>query len=272
MSGTWHVEDNVWAAYAAGGLDPVAVASVDAHVAGCAQCRGTARRYVPPPALEPVWTGISARVRRPELSWALRLLSRCRVQDDDLTLLGAAGGFSLPWAVAVGSALLTVVLAALVPSRQDLIFLLLSPLVPVLAVAAAFDATDPLRALTSATPYSKLRLVLLRTTATLAVAVPSTLAIGLGLPGLEAIAFAWLLPALALTLTALMAMTWLAPWPASAVVAAGWALAVWTADTAGTVGALSSSTTQLAMSTVAVLMSAALVLRSTTHRIAGGEG
>ena len=272
MASTWHVDESVWAAYAAGELDPVAEASVDAHVAGCAECRVGARALVPEPALEPVWAGISAAVRRPERPWVLRLLRRFGVEEDDLTLLGAADGFSMPWAVAVGSALVTVVLAAMVPSRQDLIFLMCGPLVPMLAVAAAFDATDPLRELTTATPYSKLRLVLLRTAATLAVALPATLAIGLGLPGLEPIAFAWLLPAFALTLTSLMAMTWLAPWPASAAVAGAWAVAVSTVNASGGVATLSSAVTQLTMLGVAVLMSGALVLRTSTHRIAGGEG
>ena len=39
---SWHLEQHTWDAYAAGRLDPVAEASVEAHVTGCAQCRDAA--------------------------------------------------------------------------------------------------------------------------------------------------------------------------------------------------------------------------------------
>ena len=44
---SWHVEQHTWEAYSMGHLDPVAEASVEAHVTGCAQCRDVGPRLTP---------------------------------------------------------------------------------------------------------------------------------------------------------------------------------------------------------------------------------
>jgi hypothetical protein len=268
----WHVDERLWQAYAAGRLDEIAEASIDAHVTGCPICRETARSMVQPVVTEALWQGIRDEVRRPELPRVLRWMQGLGWREDDLVLLAAAGGFYLPWALAVGAALVCVNITAMAPVSAEGTFLLLAPLIPVLAVVAAFDATDPLRLLATASPYSKLRLALLRTTTTLAVSFPATMAIGLGLPGLDALAFSWLLPSLALTSCALVLLTWWGPWTAAGAVAVAWSTVVIGTWSAAETSSLTGATVQLGFVLVALLMATALVLRTTTFKLLGGEG
>ena len=84
---TWHLDGVVWQAYAAGRLDPVAEASVDAHVVGCADCRAAARAYAPAGTAEDVWAGVRTTITAPPPSAAARLLARLGVRADDVVLL-----------------------------------------------------------------------------------------------------------------------------------------------------------------------------------------
>ena len=129
-------------------------------------------------------------------------MRRLGVAADDAVVVSAADSFLVPWAVAVGFAVAVRLrrrAGGSGPGQPDAAFLALAPLVPVLAVVASYDALDPLREVVAATPYSKLRLALLRATAALAVAVPATMAIGLVVPNMEDLALAWLAPSLGLT-------------------------------------------------------------------------
>lgn len=265
----WHVDGQLWQAYAAGRLDQVAEASIDAHVNGCTTCQAGARAAVSPATTEELWRGIQAEVRRPELPRTLRWLRRLGVREDDLALLAASDGFLLPWATAVGSALVCALLTGATSTLQQETFALLAPLVPVLAVVAAFDAIESVRDLVRTTPYSKLRLSLLRTTATLVVAIPATMPIGLVIPGLEQLAFSWLLPALALTGGTLVLLTWLGPWTATGVVAATWtATVIGTVRTTG-VDILSAPASQALFAALACALAVALVLRTSPRRLLG---
>ena len=266
----WHVDERLWAAYAQGRLDIVAEASVDAHVTGCATCREAAGTLVAPAELALLWETVRSEVTRPRLPWTLRWLRRVGVPDDDLVLLAASDGLALPWALAVAGALACAVLTGLVPARQDVSFLLLAPLIPVLAVAAAYDAIDPLRGLAAATPYSKLRLAMMRTTATLVVALPVVLAVGMAVPGLEPLAWTWLLPSLAMTTTTLVLVTWLAPWAACGVVAATWAAVVLATAGFQHVTVLTGAAAQGAFVAVVLTMGALLVVNPTLPRRLGG--
>ena len=70
-----------------------------------------------------------------------------------------------------------------------------------------------------------LRLVLLRTIAVLALALPAVLLLGLVVPG-EA-PFAWLLPAVGFVAVVLAASTWVSPLNAAVAVSAAWLMTVW---------------------------------------------
>ena len=115
--------------------------------------------------------------------------------DDDAVVVRASTALYLPWVISVCAALVCAVLAAVLPEPHGTSsFLVLAPLIPVLAVAAAYDTTDPLREVVGPTPLSKLRIALLRASVALAAAVPVTLGLGLLVPGFGGLAFAWLLP------------------------------------------------------------------------------
>jgi hypothetical protein len=267
---TWHVNTQVWEAYAAGGLDPATAASVDAHVVSCPTCREAAKGHVEPVTLEAVWTTVSNRIGRPVLPPWLRPLRGLGVPDDDLVVLSTAS-LLLPWAMAVGSALACAMLAGLMPTYQETTFLLLAPLIPVLAVVAAYDSTDPFREVSVPTPYSKMRLALLRTVAALVVAVPAAMAIGLLIPGLEPLAFRWLLPALGLTLAALVLLSWLTAEAAGGAVCVAWLVAVATVGRTYEVDVLATAAAQAGFAVAAAVLAAVFLIRTSTLRLLGGD-
>jgi hypothetical protein len=269
-SNAWHVDDELWAAYAAGRLDMIAQSSLESHVAGCARCRTSARGQVAVEELEPMWSGISLEVRRPQPRRALRWLRRLGVSDENVTLLAASDGLPMAWSAAVGAALACGVMAGLTPSYQDFLFLLLAPLIPMLAVVAVYDATSSLHEVAAGTPYSKLRLVLLRTTAALVVALPATLAVGLLIPGLANLAFLGLLPGLAMSLSALLLIGWLTPWSAAGVVGGAWAIGCAVLQRSDDVTVLAGAGAQAAFAGAIAVVAVLLILRTTTLSARGG--
>ncbi len=268
----WHVDAPLWSAYADGRLDAAAEVSIEAHVLSCAVCRSTARSSVPAEQVDEVWRAVQADLTRPQPPLALRWLRRLGVPESDLVLLGAADAVMLPWLTAVGGALVCGLLSGLVGWRQETVFLALAPLVPLLAVVAAFDATDALREVSAPTPYSKLRLALIRVTTALAVALPSTLLLGLAIPGLEAVGFSWLLPGLALSTSALVLLTWLSPWQSGGVLSLVWLSAVSVTVGAGMTHVVTSAGTQAFFAVACLLFAALFVVRSTTRTLRGAEG
>lgn len=265
----WHVGAQVWQQYVAGRLDFPAQSAVDTHVQECARCQRAAVTYVEAPVLDRAWKNISLEVARPPVSAVWRWLLRGGVPDGDLAILRASSGLYRPW---VASILAAVACAFLTGStgQQDRIFLLLAPLIPVLAIALAYDATDPMRELETSTPFSKLRMALLRTSAALVVALPVTTGMGLTVPGLRGLAFVWLLPGLCITVAMLLLLTWWTAWVAAGVVASGWAVAVALLTDTGSPGVVDSVGAQLVFAVVAVALAMLLLVRTRTVRLQGG--
>jgi hypothetical protein len=271
---SWHVDTPVWEAYAAGRLDPTAELSVESHLTGCPDCRAAARSQVVPVVVDEVWTRVRETISTPPLTLPQRAMRRVGVRPDDAVVVSAADTFLLPWAVAVGFAVVSacvVGLAGLGPAGRDAAFLALAPLAPVLAVVASYDALDPVREVMAATPYSKLRLALLRATAALVVAVPVTMTIGLVVPHMDDLAFAWLAPSLGLTAAALVLLTWFEAWVTGALMASAWVTVVALLRTGDQVDALTTPFGQGAFVVAAGVLALALVLRTSTLRLQGGE-
>lgn len=258
----WHVSDQVWEAYVAGRLDPAAEASIDAHVVGCGTCREAARSFVAAESSDRLWSSIQETVSQPELAGSVRWLARLGVPRRDLVLLSASSGLYLPWVIAVGAAFVVTFISGTAGDRHESLFLMLAPLVPILAVVAAFDATDPIRELMAATPYSKLRLALMRATAALAVALPITTLLGLAVPELESLAFVWLLPALGLTSLTLVAMTWLRAWTAGAVAVSAWVTFTVVLTRVDRLDALVGPVSQVAFAGLTTVLTATFVVRT----------
>lgn len=265
---TWHLDEETWQAYADGRLDPVAELAVEGHVTSCPRCRDVARKIVGD--VEPVWRAVHTRIAVPERSRPLRLLARLGVPDTDLVVVGAFRDLLLSWSVAVGAAVVCALLTGLAPVRlpggAPALFLLLAPLIPVLAVVATYDATDPLREVTETAPFSKLRVALLRTTAALTAAVPLTVAVALAVPALHGHFATWLLPGLALTVATLVLLTWLTAWIASAVVGVGWFVAASAAAGTGRIDGVATVPGQVSAALAVVVLGVVLVhVTSTQH-------
>ena len=106
-----------------------------------------------------------------------------------------ASAFRGVWLTGVAAVLAFAALAAAVGHARGLwFFLAVAPIAPCLVVASSYDPwLDPALEPELVTPYPMLRLILLRTIAVLALALPAVLLFGLVVPGETA--FAWLLPA-----------------------------------------------------------------------------
>ena len=265
----WHVRPEVWERYVAGALDFPAQSAVDTHVQRCARCQRAAVTHAEAPVLDRAWQNVSLEVARPRPSAVWRWLLRAGVPDSDVAVLRASSGLYRPWVVSILAALVCAFLTGST-AQQDRVFVLLAPLIPVLAVALAYDATDPMRELETSTPFSKLRMALLRTSAALAVALPVTTGMGLLVPGLRGVAFVWLLPGLCLAVAMLLLLTWWTAWVAAGVVASGWVAAGVLLTDARSAGVVDSAGAQLAFAVIALALALLLLVRTRTVRLQGG--
>jgi len=222
----WHAGPDLLRQYAEGRLDPVAQAAVETHVERCASCRADTADLVAPASLAPVWDRVLVEVRTPEPGRLTRLLRWLHVPEVDAVVLRASANLVVALAIAVAAALAFALVAAqLSHDRQELAWLAIAPLLPALLVAGAYDSTDPIRELADATPYSKLRVALLRTLVAVLGAVPLVLVMGL-VPEIEISVVAWLLPALAIACVLLVLLTRLSAALSVGAVAAVWVLGV----------------------------------------------
>lgn len=264
MTVTWHVDDSLWERYAVGGLDPVAEAAVEAHVMRCLVCRETAQGHVEPSA--DLWEAVHLEISRPR-SRLVDALSRVGLEASDVTVLATGRDLVLSAAVALGAATGCAILVGLLDLRElltaDLAFLLVAPLVPMLAVVATYDSTDPLRELTTTTPYSLIRLGLLRSTAALAAALPVTAAVAAALPGVAIGAAGWLLPSLLLSVIGLLALTWGTARTAALLTGTGWVAAAAVAAWNGVLGEIVTGPAQVVCAVALLLAVAALAGRMT---------
>jgi hypothetical protein len=264
----WHVGPELLAAYAAGGLDLARQSAVETHVESCADCLRAASSAAGRPTLDEVWQGVLVATAAPRKPWPARVL---RLADTDAVILRASSSLYRPWLLSlVGAIVLGVAGSMLTPTDQRLYYLLIAPLLPAVAVAAAYDSTDPVREIAAATAFSKVRIALLRTALAVAVALPVVLAVGLILPFVGTEAFAWLLPSLALTLLALALLTWWTAPAAAGAVAGLWLVVVGLLRAADQLTAVGTPAVQLAFAVVALLTVAVLAVRLTSHHAPGG--
>jgi Putative zinc-finger len=233
------------AAYAAGSLDPAAEWSVEAHLPGCPACRAALAAHTDASRLAANRAELLTRIGVPKPGVIGRALRRCGVPDHVTVLLEATPSLRRSWlagvllvlAVAVGTAKL----ATAPPfGASGLLhpagvtdwtvldpFLVVAPLLPLAAVAAAFSLPlDPAYRLASAAPVSMVWLLCVRTVAVItATLIPVALA-ALALPGPLWLPVTVLLPALALCGAALGLATLIRPAVAVVGVAVGWMVLV----------------------------------------------
>ena len=219
---TWHVAEDDLRAYAHGELAPPLLWSADTHLVGCAECRARLARGADPVALDAGWERLDAELDAPRPSLVERLLVRLGVADHTARLLTATPVLRRSWLLSVLFVLVMTVLAVRV-ADQPALFLALAPLLPLAGVALSYGPTlDPTHEMAVVAPLHGFRLLMIRTVAVLTAGLVFNGLATLALPGYGLLALAWLLPALALTATALALSARLGPALAPGLVGGAW--------------------------------------------------
>lgn len=239
---SWHADRDTIEQYLAGRLTEAYACSVEAHLLTCETCRhelatvsigGTPASPGGPPDLrgrvvhEQTWDRLLDEVDRPKDNLLVRLLSRW-VPDHLLRPVLAAPALRNAACIA-GLALLGI--TTLVDNLREgtggtVLFLIAAPVVPLVGVALAYGDPDELCGeVAQALPYSRFRLLLLRTLAVVGLTVPATFLLSFALPVNLALATLWLLPSLALCAATLALSTWVDSRVAAAALGAGWLVA-----------------------------------------------
>ncbi|HET6938320.1 MAG TPA: hypothetical protein VFI19_06935, partial [Nocardioides sp.] len=235
MTATWHVDVSVLESYARGRSTPVGGASVEAHLMECRECGAVLRELVPREPLDQAWAAIRAHVEEPRAGAVERLLATLGLSSDPVRLLAAVPAFRGAWLLGVFTVLVFAGGAALLAEDTGLtLFLVIAPLIPVAGVAASFGGdADPAHELVTVTPYSSVRLLLLRTAGVLMTSVPITVLLGLALPGPAWLAVAWLTPAAAGIALTLAVSPYFDTTTTAAVISVVWTSAVLSAHHLG---------------------------------------
>jgi hypothetical protein len=228
----WHLDDDTLRRYVER-VDSLAEgASAEQHLLSCGPCRARVNTAATVDDfavvdLAAVWGRTRDTVEVPRPSVFERLLRVAGLPAHEARLVAVASAFRGVWLAGVAAVLAFAALAAVAGHARGLwLFLAVAPVVPCLVVASSYDPwMDPALEPELVTPYPALRLILLRTIAVLALALPAVLLLGLVIPGEEP--FAWLLPAVGFVAVVLAASTWVSPLRAAIAVSSFWVAVVW---------------------------------------------
>lgn len=274
---TWHADRHLLERYADGRIDDVTASSLEAHLVACAACRDGIAPHAPASRLSANRDAVMAALDAPTPGPLERLLTRAGLGAGTARLLTATPTLRASWLASVAMALAFAVVAANRPGGAPLLFLALAPLVPVVAVSIAFSRTlDPSSEVVEATPVAGLRLLLMRTVASLAPSVLLAAVASSFLEDLGRSSAMWLLPALALSALSLLASSIVPIGVAAGVFGVLWSTGVVAAEAAarGSMSAvrrggdLESVLVQLPAQVLAgavALVAAALVARRHLH-------
>jgi hypothetical protein len=263
MSATWHVDPAVLAAYAEGRYTSLTAVSVEAHLMSCRGCAATLGELMPREPVDRAWRAIRAHVEEPRAGVVERLLGLLGASAESARLLVAVPAFRGAWVLGTFSITVFAGVAALVAGDMGMfLFLTVAPLAPVAGVAASFGGdADPAHELVVVTPFSSLRLLLLRTAGVLATSVPVTMLLGLVLPGPAWLAVAWLTPALAGIAIILALSSYVGTMTTASVIGVAWSVGVLGAARAGEPEAAVEPAMQVLLGAVAALALVSFVLR-----------
>lgn len=217
---TWHASDDLLRRFAThpAAVEAVTASSLEQHLLRCDRCRARVAADTEPAVLDDLWDEIADRVDRRAPGLVGRLLTTAGLDGGAIRLVTATG--TLQCAALASLAALTLGSSWLAGQVDTSVpFLAVAPLVVLATVAAAFTpAAEPAGEVTPSTPLHGFGLLARRVAVVLAATV---VPLGVGsslLPGPGWEPFAWILPALALTLAALaLATRYGAPAAAGAV-------------------------------------------------------
>jgi hypothetical protein len=218
----WHLDDGALRRYV-GRTDSLAEgASAEQHLLSCEPCRARVNAAAGVIDLAAVWDRTRDAIEVPRPSVLERVLRAAGLPAHEARLVAVASAFRGVWLTSAAAILAFAALAAaLGHARGAWLFLAVAPVVPCLVVASSYDPwLDPALEPELVTPYPALRLILLRTIAVLALALPAVLLFGLVVPGETA--FAWLLPAVGFVAVVLAASTWVSPLRSAIALSSFW--------------------------------------------------
>lgn len=270
---TWHLDEATLRAYVDGRPLTVVGASVETHLVECSVCRVRLGELMPRQAVDLAWSAIRSHVETPRRSLPERLINRWGVSTEVARLLVAVPAFRGAWLLGLLVVTIFAATAALFAGEYGMaLFLIVAPLAPVAGVAASFGGdADPCHELVTVTPYSAVRMLLLRTAGVLATSLPVTLLAGLALPGPAWMGVAWLTPAAAgVALTLLLAPVFGAT-AAAATMAACWSAAVVFASRLSEPIEAVEPTMQLVFAVITLVAVAAIALRQPSFEHLGRQ-
>jgi hypothetical protein len=223
----WHVPHDLLDRFARqpGVVDPTVGASIEQHLIRCPACRAEvadALERADDDELDRIWHEIADTVDRRPRAWSARVLWAPLAERGWGRLVAATPTLLVQLLAAVAALTVGAAFAA-TRLATDTAFLLVAPLVVAALVVVAFPPwREPTGETGAATPLAGFRAWCVRG----AVAISgSMLPLGFAsllLPGAGWSAFAWVLPALALTLVALVAATRWEPVTVVGVLAGLW--------------------------------------------------
>ena len=194
--------------------------------------------------------------------WVDRALIKVGVPDDAARIVGATPSVRLAWLLSAGAVVLFALWGPHADQRVLNVVVLLTPVLPVLGVAAAYGPwADPMFDVTQASPSSGLRVLLLRAMAVLFASGAVVGAASLALPDASALTIGWVLPALALCSSSLLLATFMPIARAAVLVIAGWLALVIAAEMSSLDADLVRGRLQLVFFAVTVISSALVVAR-----------
>ncbi|MFC7528968.1 zf-HC2 domain-containing protein [Actinoplanes sp. GCM10030250] len=219
----WHIDSTLVEQYERGDLAPSRLLAVEAHMLACGSCR----------SLVPIditwvtgnWEVVFDTIHAPRLTLVQRVLTRVGLPEHRIRILTATPALRWSWLVATAAVLgLAVAAAWLGRTGAGVVsasFLVLAPILPVVAVSGAYGPpADPMHEITGTTPAAGPSLVLWRAVSVIGIATAMAAIAGVLLPGPGWFAAAWLLPALLLC-TGTLALATVLSLPAAAGVLGG---------------------------------------------------
>ncbi|SDT73564.1 hypothetical protein [Actinoplanes derwentensis] len=230
MTAEWHVDSELREQYEHGVLEPSRVMAVEAHMLACATCRGEIPADIT--WLTGNFSVVYDDIHAPKAGPAQRLLTRFGLPEHRFRLLTATPALRWSWLVATFAVLGLAAAASLLfwagdDGMASRLFLILAPILPVIAVSGAYGpAVDPMHEITGTTPSAGPSLVLWRAISVISVATVMTAVAGFLLPGSGWLAAGWLLPALLLCTGTLALATALSLPVAAGVLGGLWLIGV----------------------------------------------
>lgn len=217
---TWHVDTDDLRAYGRGEVHGVSADSIEAHLIRCASCRAALAANSPSERRDLRWEAITDVIDRPTRWNRSSAWVRLALGTPQLALAGLA--------LALASLVVPLAIDLIDTRGAVTAYLALAPAAPILGVVLAYRAAaDPAGPMAAATPMHTFTVVVMRTTVLLTVVLPAAVLTAALLPGRTVLLLGWFLPTLAGCALVLAVGTRFDPVWTAGVLAAGWALVVW---------------------------------------------